>query len=70
MPPTPKRSLALLVSLTAALSGCALSPKPVPVGRVVVAPQVKQPPVPALVQQTQPKPTGYFQRAMRQALEE
>ena len=42
------------------LGGCATH-TPLDVGEVVVAPQVKLPPPPVLVQQTQPKPVGYFQ---------
>ena len=51
---------AACVMLLALLGGCA-TPTPPDVGAVVVAPPVKLPPVPAIVQQTQPKPAGYFQ---------
>ena len=50
---------ALLILLT----GCA-TPTPPDVGRVVVAPQVKLPPPPVLVQQTQPRPVGHFQNSL------
>lgn len=32
------------------------------VGKVVVAPQIKIPPVPAIVQTTEPRPAGYYQK--------
>ena len=55
------RNVALWL-LLALLAGCAIrSPD---VGAVVQAPRVQLPPVPAVVQQTQPKPPGYFQRAL------
>lgn len=50
------------LSLLAA-AGCATQRLP-DVGAVVVAPQVKLPPVPALAQQTEPKPPGYFSRTL------
>ncbi|MNV84683.1 hypothetical protein D3C71_1785760 [compost metagenome] len=34
------------------------------VGAVVVAPQVRQAPVPTIVQQVEPKPVGYFQQRL------
>lgn len=67
---TKPKSLALWVSLSAALCGCASSPAPLPVGQVVVAPQVTAPPVPTLVQQTPARPTGYFRRATLDALQQ
>lgn len=70
MQPNCRRLLAFVASLSAALCGCASSPSPQPVGRVVVAPQVKRPPAPTLVQQTQPRPTGYFQQEILRALEQ
>jgi len=45
------------------LVGCATH-TPLDVGQVVVAPQVKLPPPPVIVQQTEPKPVGYFQQTL------
>ena len=45
------------------LGGCATPTRP-DVGAVVVAPQVKLPPLPAIVQLTEPKPAGYFQKSL------
>lgn len=62
------KSLGLLLSLSAALYGCAsFTPQP-QVGTVVEAPKVTRPPIPTLVLETQPKPTGYFQRETLDAL--
>ncbi len=44
----------------ALLAACA-TPAPPNAGAVVVAPRVTLPPPPLLVQQTEPKPVGYFQ---------
>lgn len=55
-------SWACMTLLLLAAAGCATQ-RP-DVGAVVVAPQVQLPPVPALVQQTQPKPEGYFSRTL------
>lgn len=56
------------LSLAASLSGCATSQ--VQPGAVVEAPQVQQPEAPALVKQTEPKPSGYFQKAILSALQQ
>ena len=61
---------ALLVSLSIALCACASSPSQPSVGLVVEAPKVVLPPVPKLVKETPPKPTGYFQKAILDALEQ
>ncbi len=53
----------LLLGVTAFLVGCA-TPTRAPVGAVVIAPKVSLPPPPLLVQQTEPKPVGYFQRLL------
>lgn len=45
------------------LSGCATR-TPLDVGQVVVAPQVKLPAPPVIVQTTSPKPVGYFQQTL------
>ena len=58
---------ALLASLLTGLYGCASSPNP---GSVVVAPQVTQPPLPALVLEVEPKPAGYYQNQILNALEQ
>ena len=55
--------LAACVALPALLAACATPTQP-NVGKVVVAPQVKLPAPPTLVQQTQPLPAGYFQRRL------
>lgn len=39
------------------------------VGSVVVAPKVVLPPIPAIVQTTEPKPAGYFQKSLADYLE-
>lgn len=49
--------------LSALLVGCA-TPMLQDVGAVVVAPKAQIPPVPAVVQQTLPKPEGYFQQEL------
>ena len=61
------RSLALLTSLSAALSGCGTSPPQV--GRVVVAPEVTRPAVPTIVRETQPQEPGYYRQKILDALE-
>ena len=53
----------VLLLLLAQLGGCAIR-KPPPsldVGAVVLAPRVQIPPVPAIVQTTQPRPPGFYQ---------
>lgn len=70
MPQHNKKLIACVAILSSALCGCASSPSLPPVGRVVVAPQVTRPPLPTLVQQTLPRPTGYYQKAIRDALEQ
>ena len=65
--PLPRAKL-LVLNLSLPLALCACASSPAPVGRVVVAPQVALPPVPTLVQQTLPKPTGYFQSQTLDAL--
>lgn len=45
------------------LGGCATR-TPLDVGQVVVAPQVKLPPPPVVVQVTEAKPVGYFQNLL------
>jgi len=45
------------------LGGCATRTLP-DVGAVVVAPRPQIPPVPALVQEVNPKPVGYFQQSL------
>ena len=56
-----KLSLILLAAyvLLAQLVGCATQTPP-DVGAVVIAPRVKLPPPPVIVQTTEPKPVGYF----------
>ena len=56
---------ALLASLSLALYGCASSPRP---GVVVEAPQVTQPPIPKIVQETPARPTGYYRQKILDAL--
>jgi hypothetical protein len=61
-----KLSLTCMINfavLLALLGGCATR-TPLDVGQVVVAPQVKLPPPPVIVQVTQPKPAGYFQQSL------
>lgn len=53
---------ACAVSLTL-LGGCATR-TPLDVGAVVVAPQARLPDPPVIVQQTSPKPVGYFQQSL------
>lgn len=48
------------VLLVALLGGCATRTPP-DVGSVVLLPQVRLPPPPVIVQQTQPKPMGWYQ---------
>ena len=52
--------LTAFVVLLALLGGCATH-TPLDVGQVVVAPKAKLPAPPVIVQQTEPKPVGYFQ---------
>ena len=52
--------LAAYALLLAQLVGCA-TPTPPDVGAVVVAPRVKLPPPPTIVQVTEPKPVGWYQ---------
>lgn len=47
----------------AVLAGCA-TPTPPDVGAVVVAPKVTLPPVPTVVQQTLPRPVGFYQKIL------
>ena len=51
--------LAVYALLLAQLVGCATPTQP-DVGAVVIAPRVKLPPPPVIVQVTEPKPAGYF----------
>ena len=55
---------AACVMLLALASGCATRTQLQDVGAVVVPPQRQLSPVPAIVQQTLPKPAGYFQRRL------
>ena len=59
------RLSALLASCVIALYGCVSSPRP---GIVVEAPQVTQPPVPKIVQETPARPTGYYRQKILDAL--
>lgn len=64
MSKTEKLFLAWLIVfglLLVVLAGCATQTPQPDVGSVVVAPRVQLPPPPLIVQQTQPKPAGYFQ---------
>ena len=65
---TPKPSRLMLpvcAPLLALLAACATpTPPPPNAGAVVIAPRVTLPPPPLLVQQTQPKPAGYFQNLL------
>ena len=56
-------SLVVWLVLSMLLAGCA-TPTQQDVGAVVVAPQAKLQPVPEVVQQTLPKPAGYFQQTL------
>lgn len=62
----PKRPLLICptacAALLALLAGCATPMLP-DVGAVVVAPRVQLPAPPVIVQQTLPKPEGYFQQS-------
>jgi len=64
---TIKRPLLICLIACAALlgllAGCATRTLP-DVGAVVVAPKEVIPPPPVIVQQTLPKPAGYFQRSL------
>lgn len=55
--------LAVYAASLVPLAGCG-TPTHTDVGAVVVAPRVKLPPPPEVVQQTLPKPVGYFQRSL------
>ena len=60
-------SLILVIAcaaLVAALAGCVTRTEKPDVGSVVVAPRAKLPPVPTVVQMTEPKPEGYFQQEL------
>ena len=61
--PSIKRNLPRSIAVCALLlaSGCATQPD---VGEVVVAPQVKLPPIPQVVLETEPLPVGYFQQRL------
>ena len=59
--------IALLVSLSIGLYGCASSP--VQVGHVVEAPQLKEQKLPQVVLDTPTKPTGYYSQKILNALE-
>ena len=61
-----KLSLICLIAfatLLALLGGCATR-TPLDVGAVVVSPRETLPDLPVIVQETQPKPTGYFQSSL------
>lgn len=68
--PTIKRQLWICLAVYALslvhLGGCATHtpPRPLDVGQVVVAPPVKLPAPPVVVQQTLAFPVGYFQRTL------
>ena len=47
----------------ASLAGCATPTPKIDVGAVVVAPRVRLPAPPVIVQTTLPKPMGYFQQS-------
>lgn len=69
MPWPEMKSFAFAASCSAILCGCASSPShQPPVGLVVQAPQVTRPPAPALVRQTPPRLTGYYQQEILRAL--
>ena len=55
--------LVAFVSLLALLGGCATQ-MPLDVGQVVVAPKVQLPALPTIVQQTEPKPAGFYQNSL------
>ena len=55
--------LLAFASLLVLLGGCATQ-TPLDVGQVVVAPKVQLPALPTIVQETQPKPAGYFQQSL------
>lgn len=67
-----KRSMACAVICAACallLAGCWTQPTVPDVGMVVKPNKVKLPPVPTVVQETEPKPIGYFQqRRMKRAM--
>ena len=53
------------VLLPGLLLGCATrTPRLQDVGSVVVAPRAQIPPVPVVVQQTLPKPAGFYQKSL------
>jgi hypothetical protein len=53
-----------LLLLLVLLGACATpTARPIDVGQVVVTPKAKLPPVPTIVQQTEPLPVGYFQQS-------
>jgi hypothetical protein len=54
-----------LLLLLVLLGACATpTARPIDVGQVVVTPKVQLPPMPEIVQQTKPKPVGYFQSSL------
>ncbi len=62
-----KRSLTISLPafvILLSMAGCATHTQIQDVGAVVVAPAVQVPPVPAIVQTTEPKPAGYFQQTL------
>jgi len=59
----PKRLSQSLLTSCMLLAGCATQALP-GVGSVVVAPKARLEPLPAVVLATQPKPAGYFQKAL------
>ena len=66
MPPIKRQlliCLAVYALLLVHLGGCAIR-MPLDVGQVVVAPQVKLPAPPVVVQQTLPKPVGFYQNSL------
>ena len=59
--------IGLLASLSIGLFGCAISP--IQPGEVVVVPEVEKPRPPVIVMKTTPKPVGYYQKLILDALE-
>lgn len=55
---------ALLLALLAGCGTLSRNPPLPDVGTVVVAPKLRLPPLPQVVQQTLPKPAGYFQKSL------
>ena len=52
----------LVCAILLSMGGCAIPVQDV--GRVVVTPAVRLPPVPVIVQTTEPKAPGYFQQSL------